>query len=143
MANLFFLSIRTPEKDFLESDVEQVIFTAPQGRLGVMAGHMPMITSVLEGTAEILIDGEWKVAAVGQGFAEISYDRVEFYLDIAEWADEIDEVRAKEALERAEHRFHSNLSYAEHIRSQAAMSRALNRLKAIESNVSHHRKGHR
>lgn len=136
---MFSLKILTPEKDFFEGEASEVVFSTPEGSIGIMYGHAPMIASVAEGIVEILIDDEWKTAATGQGFAEIAYDKAEFFVDTAEWADEIDAIRAKEALDRAEHRIHNNLSRMEFLRTQAAMSRAIARLKSIETSTAHHK----
>ena len=137
-STLFSLAIVTPEKDFFESEVNEVVFSTSEGSVGIMAGHEPLFAAVSEGVVEIFVDGEWKIAAVGQGFCEVSYHKTKFYLDTAEWADEIDIVRAKEALERAAQRIQSSLSQLEYIRTQAALSRALARLKATESSAAHH-----
>jgi len=130
------LTILTPEKNFFSGEAAEIVFSTPEGRLGIMSGHAPMIASVAEGIIEILADGQWQTAATGQGFGEITYDKAEFFVDTAEWADEIDAIRAKEALERAEHRIRSNLSRMEFLRTQAAMSRAMARLKTVETTSS-------
>ena len=135
----FFLVILSPEKDFFEGEVEQVVFSTPEGSIGIMAGHAPMIAAVSEGVVEICENGEWRIAAVGQGFCEINFHNAKFYLDTAEWADEIDIARAKEALERANHRIHNIQSRQEYMRTQASVSRALARIKAVESNAGHNR----
>ena len=132
-AGLLSLTVLSPEKDFFEGKVREVIFSTPEGRIGVMAGHAPIVAAVAEGVMEIFDGNEWRIAAVGQGFSEIAYDKAEFFVDTVEWADEIDAVRAKQALDRAEHRIHSNISRVEYLRTQAAMSRALARLKAVDS----------
>jgi len=134
----FPLTILCPEKDFFKGEVDEVVFSTPEGSIGIMAGHAPLFAAVSEGILEIYADGDWKIAAVGQGFCEISKDISEFYLDTAEWADEIDVARANEALARAEHRIHSTLSRQEYHRTQASMSRALARLKAVKSKAGHH-----
>jgi len=135
----FELKILTPEKDFYEGEASEVVFSTPEGSIGIMYGHAPMIASVAEGIIDILVGDEWRTAATGQGFAEIAYDKAEFFVDTAEWADEIDAVRAKEALERAEHRMRSNINRMEFLRTQAAMSRAMARLKTVETSTSHHK----
>ena len=131
----FTLKILTPERDFYAGDASEVVFSTPEGRVGVMSGHAPMIASVAEGLIEILVGEEWKRAATGQGFCEIIYDTAEFFVDSAEWAEEIDAIRAREALERAERRIRSNMNRMEFLRTQAAMSRAIARLKAVETSA--------
>jgi len=134
----FSLTILCPEKEFFKGDVFEIIFSTPEGSIGIMAGHAPLFAAVSEGVLEVFADGDWKAAAVGQGFCEIGYHRCEFYLDTAEWADEIDVARAREALARAENRISSALSRQEYLRTQASMSRALARLKAVKSSAGHH-----
>jgi len=133
----FMLTILCPEKEFFNEQANEVVFCTPEGSIGIMAGHSPLFAAVSEGVLEIFSDGQWKVAAVGQGFCEVSYHRAEFYLDSAEWADEIDEARAKEALERAEHRLQDTISKQEYLRTEASISRALARLKAAKSVTDH------
>jgi len=135
----FPLTILCPEKDFFKGEVCEVIFSTPEGSIGIMAGHAPLFAAVSEGIMEIFTDGEWKTAAVGQGFCEISINKSEFYLDTAEWADEIDVIRAKEALSRAESRIQHTQCRQEYLRTQASMSRALARLKAVKSNAGRRR----
>jgi len=129
-SNEFFLSVLTPDKCFYNKQAREIVFETSDGRIGVMAGHMPMVAAVLEGTLDINAGGEWKTAAVSQGFAEITGEKVEFFVDTVEWADDIDAARAREALERAKMRMQSELSLVEYIHTRAAMARALARLKA-------------
>ena len=131
--NVFNLVVLTPDKCFIDVSAQEVIFDTSEGRIGVMAGHMPMVAAVVEGVIDILRDGEWKRAACSQGFVKINGKAAEFFVDSVEWADEIDCIRAKEAFERAKARLKSDLSQVQHLQSQAAMARAMARLKAAGS----------
>ena len=127
------LKVLSPEKCFFDGEVDEIVFSTPEGSIGIMDGHSPMIAAVSEGVVQIIADGESRIAAVGQGFCEIDYHCAVFYLDTAEWAEDIDVTRAKEALDRANHRIHNIQSRQEYQRTQASISRALARLKAVES----------
>ena len=129
----FALSIFVPDKRFLEMEAQEVVVTTPEGRLGVMAGHMPMVVSVVESTVDILQDGHWKTAAVSHGFAEFHGDRADLFVNTAEWAHEIDTARAREALHRAEQRLKNELSRVQYVRTKTAVARALARLKAADT----------
>ena len=133
MAGSFTLTILTPDKSFFSQPAQEIIFGTPEGRIGIQVGHMPMVAAVSEGTIEILVDGEWKTAAVSQGFAEIMGSQTDFFVDTVEWAEEIDTMRAREALMRAEMRLKSSEDRVQYVRAQAAMARALARLKAAET----------
>jgi len=128
MPNTFKLKVMTPEKSFISEDVQEIIFSTPVGRMGMMAGHMPIVAAVSECTLEILIDGAWKTAAVSQGFLDVTEDAVELFLDTFEWSNEIDANRAREALERAEQRLKNQLSQVQQVRTQSAMARAIARI---------------
>lgn len=129
MANTFYLEIVTPERNFFSGDVEMVILRTPEGEMGILPGHMPMVVVVDIGPLRIKKDGEWLEAALTEGFMKIKQDHTIMLTDTAEWPNEIDINRAKAAKERAEERLHRQTSQLEYTRSQAALSRALARLK--------------
>ena len=133
--NTFTLSIYVPDKRFLQMNAQEVTFDTPEGRIGVMTGHDPMVASVVECVVDILEDGEWKAPAVSQGFAEIHGDKVAFFVGTAEWAGEIDTTRARDALQRAELRLNTDLSRIQYIRTKTAIARALARLKAAKASM--------
>ena len=133
MANTFRLNVLTPDKSLISEEVAEAVFSTPQGRIGIMAGHMPLVAAVSECMLEIsLTDGSWKTAAISQGFAEIQGNTAEFFVDTAEWADEIDTARAKESLDRAQLRLQGELNQIQYMRTRASIARALSRLKAAE-----------
>lgn len=132
MYPLFRLEIITPYRKFFEGDVEMLVFRNVDGEMGVLKGHMPMVASVSIGPIRILKDGEWKMAAVSEGFVEIMPDKSMIFTDAAEWPEEIDVARALKAKERAEQRLNSQMSQIEHVRSQAALARAATRIQVTK-----------
>lgn len=132
MASTFQLEIVTPERNFFSGQVEMVVLKTPEGEIGILHGHIPIVAAVAEGPVRILQDGEWLEAALTQGFMEVKQDHTILLTDTAEWPDEIDANRAKAAKERAEERLHQKLSQMEYLRSQAALARALARLKVTK-----------
>ena len=46
----FRLEVLTPERQFFDGEVEQVIVEACDGRLSVLAGHAPMVAPLADGT---------------------------------------------------------------------------------------------
>lgn len=128
MANTFYLEIVTPDRKFFSGEVETVILKTPDGEIGVLKGHMPMVVAVAIGPIRILKDGDWLEAVLSEGFMEIMPDKTVILADTAEWPNEIDINRAKAAQERAKERLQSQLSRVEYMRTQAAMERAFSRL---------------
>ncbi len=133
MASTFKLEIVTPERLFFSGDVETVVLKTPLGEIGILPGHIPLVAAVAVGPLRIKKDGEWVEAVLTEGFMEIKQDKTIILTDTAEWPDEIDENRAEAARVRAEERLHQQISQIEYIRSQAALSRAMARLRVKRS----------
>ena len=127
----FKLHISTPEKLFFNNDVESVILTSIEGELGVLSGHIPMVTALATGAIKMRARGEWKIAVVSGGFAEIKNNEVVVLADTAEWPEEIEVNRAMEAKQRAEERIRLSTSEVEYARSVAALQRAMARLRVV------------
>ncbi len=96
------LDIVTAERLVLSEDVDYVSAPGIDGVLGVLPRHAPLITALLEGELRYKKGGEEFHFAIGGGFIEVRPDKVTVLADSAEHADEIDEMRARQARERAE-----------------------------------------
>ncbi len=129
MASTFYLEIVTPDRKFFSGEVEMLIVKTPEGEMGVLAGHMPMVVAIAIGPIRIKMDGEWLEAFLSEGFMQVMQEKTIVLADTAEWPNEIDINRAKAAEERARERLQCQLSRIEYMRSQAALQRALSRLK--------------
>lgn len=88
-----------------------------------------MVAPVVAGELRFTVDGQQQIAAVGNGFVEILGDRVVLICDFVEKPEEIDIKRAQLAKERAEERIRLKNSEIEYVHSQAALARAMARLK--------------
>ncbi len=129
MSSEFELEIITPERKFFSGQVEMVILKTTEGEIGILKGHMPMVAAVAVGPIRIKKEGEWIEAVLTEGFMEVKPDKTVILTDTAEWPNEIDINRAKAAMERAEERLQRQLGRIEYMRSQAALARALARLR--------------
>ena len=127
----FALEIVTPERVVYSGQVESVQAPGSRGSFGVLAGHMPLLTSLQVGALRFAEEGGARVLmAVSGGFAEVCRERVTVLAETAERADEIDTQRAESSRQRAEERLaRRNEEEVDVVRAQAALSRALNRLK--------------
>lgn len=128
MASKFKLEIITPEKKFFSGEVEMLVVKTPDGEMGVLRGHIPMVVAISIGLARAVVNGKTYKAVLSEGFMEITRDGVVILVDTAEWPEEIDVRRAEAARERALGRLRSKLNKVEYLRTQAALSRALARL---------------
>jgi len=134
MASTFFLEIATPNRKFFSGEVEMVVLKTPEGFMGILKDHAPMVVAVDIGPIRIEQNGKQIEAFLSEGFMEITKEKTIILCDTAEWPDEIDANRAEAARERAQERLQRKLSQIEYIRSRAALARAMARLKVTKSN---------
>lgn len=132
MAKTFSLEIVTTDRIFYKGECEHLVITAIDGLLGILAGHEPLVTSLPAGELKYMVDGKWRYAAISDGFIQVMPDRSVILADSCELPEEIDIKRAEEARERAKERLRQKQSIQEYYQTQAALNRAMNRLKVSQ-----------
>ncbi len=127
----FWLKIIASDHVFYNGKCQMLVVPGLYGEKGIMAHHEAMIMATREGTARFRSEenGEWTKAVIGRGIVQVANNRVTVVVDTAERPEDIDEVRAREALERAKEQMRQKQSLQEYKISQASMARALSRLK--------------
>ena len=71
MAKLHF-SLVAPERELFSGEVDQVIAPGTDGQFGVLAGHAPFMTTLVEGDVTVLDGSTRRVFAVRGGFADVT-----------------------------------------------------------------------
>jgi F-type H+-transporting ATPase subunit epsilon len=129
MAATLKLEIVTPEAKAYSEDVEMVTLPAIEGEMGIMPQHVPLMTQIVAGEIIARKDGRDFFLAVGEGFVEITGERVAIMTDMAMRAENIDEAKAEEARRRAEARLAEKLDGEEAAMVSAALAHSLAQLK--------------
>jgi len=124
MAATLKLEIVTPEASVFSDDVEMVTLTGVEGEMGIYPQHMPLMTQLAAGEIIARKRGENIFLAVGEGFVQVTGEKVAVLTDMAIKADDIDEAKAEEARKKAEARLSQKLSDEEAATLQAALSHA-------------------
>ena len=125
MNNTLRLEIVTPEATVYSEDVEMVTLPGVEGELGILPQHVPLMTQMVPGEMIVRKNGQDRFLAVGEGFVEITGDRVAILTDLAIAAENIDEAKAEEARKRAAARLREKLSAEEVANVNAALARSL------------------
>ena len=129
MAATLKLEIVTPEAKIFSDDVDMVTLTGTEGEMGILPQHMPLMTQLVAGEIVAQKGRETIFLAVGDGFVQITGDRVAILTDMAIRADDIDEARAEEARQRAQVRLAQKITDEEAARIQAALAHAATQLR--------------
>ena len=135
MAATIKLEIVTPEAKIFSDDVDMVTLTGTEGEMGILPQHMPLMTQLVAGEIIAQKGKDTIFLAVGDGFVQVTGDRVAILTDMAIEADNIDEAKAEEARQQAEGRLAQKVTDEEAAHIQASLAHATTQLK-----VKRHRK---
>ncbi|MBR4530508.1 MAG: F0F1 ATP synthase subunit epsilon [Lachnospiraceae bacterium] len=144
--HIFQLKIYAEEGVFYRGDAIELILPCADGEKAFLAHHETSVYSVSNGEMRfrvpVLKEGqtgdedkvtdEWQEAVIGSGVVYFSDNTCTVLAETCERPDEIDENRARRALERAQERMQKQLSMREYRVSQMAMARAMARIRAVD-----------
>ena len=129
MAYTLKLEIVTPEAKVFSDDVDLVTLTGVEGEMGILPNHVPLMTQLIAGEIVARKGDETFYLATGDGFVQVTGDRVAVLTDMAINAENIDEAQCQEAVRRAEARLAEKMSDEEAALVQAALIHATTQLK--------------
>lgn len=123
------LEIVTPEAKAYSDDVDMVTVPGSEGEIGILPQHVPLLTGIKPGELRVLKNGKETFLAVGEGFVEVTQERVIVLTDMALEDTQIDEVAAQEAFEKAQEALKAQrLSDEEHATVQASLEKSIAQL---------------
>lgn len=129
-SDTFFLKVIAANKYFYSDQAKNLIFETWNGQISFLPHHDHVVAAVFPGELSIQkSDGEWIHVVAGSGSMTFANNRAVVLVDTCETADEVDERRARESLERAKERSRQKLSTQEYRMNQASIARALSRLR--------------
>src|SRR5476651_809887 len=123
------LEIVTPEAKTYSDDVDMVTLTGSEGEMGILPQHMPLMTQLVAGEIHAKKGAENIFLAVGDGFVQVTGERVAILTDMAILAENIDEAKAEEARQRAEARLAEKLTDEDAAMVSATLAHSLAQLK--------------
>jgi F-type H+-transporting ATPase subunit epsilon len=127
------VDILTPERRVLQAQADSVIVPAVEGELGILAGHTPLVAQLQPGEIRLRTADDTQTFAVSGGFVEVQNNHVVILAETAEMPREIDLERARQAAERAKSVLRSSAPNVDFAQAEAALRRALARLRAVEA----------
>jgi len=140
MAKKIDLEIVSPEKMVLKDQIDFIVVPAFEGQIGVLPGHAPLLAQLVEGELKIRKGNEERFFAISGGFAEVRPDGVKIFAETAEMGNEINVERARLAADRAKKDLSTAIAPGDLAKAQAALRRALIRLRVSEGVSKRYRK---
>jgi F-type H+-transporting ATPase subunit epsilon len=96
------LEIVTPEAKVYSDTIDSVVIPTVEGEIGVLPGHIPLITEIAHGELRVTKGATSSLLAVSGGFVQIDGDKVRVLAEHAITEEKIDENVVEAALKRAE-----------------------------------------
>lgn len=129
------LQIITAEREVFSGEVDALVAPGVAGELGILPSHAPLMTVLQPGELMVRSAGEESYLALSGGYMEVLGNRVMILADAAVDVDEIDEERARQAMEEAQQRIANRESDADLEQAVASLRRA-----QVQVNVSRRRR---
>ena len=98
------VDVVSAEEHIFSGEAELVSLPGTSGELGIMPGHLPLITLIRPGFVRVHVPGEQEPEQifVAGGVLEVQPEQVTVLAETAVRSKDLDEARAKEALAAAE-----------------------------------------
>jgi len=121
------LRVLAPDQSVFDGTAEEIILPSTTGLLGVLPGHISMVTAIDIGVLRVLKNGNWDSIALMGGFAEVESDEVTILVNGAEMGSNIDSTEAEAELEKAKTKltqFEGEKNSTEKVKAQEKLNKA-------------------
>nr|YP_009313305.1 ATP synthase CF1 subunit epsilon [Dichotomaria marginata]SCW21559.1 ATP synthase CF1 subunit epsilon [Dichotomaria marginata] len=127
------LNIRViaPDRTVWDANAEEVILPSSTGQLGILSGHIPLLTALDIGVMRVRIDKEWIPIVLLGGFAEVENNKLTILVNGAEELTDIDANIAQKSLEEASNLLAEATTNKAKIKATQNMRKARARLQAL------------
>ena len=133
MAISVHCDVVSAEESIFSGLAEFVVLPGEAGELGILPGHMPLMTRIKPGAVRVkLQDGKEELIFVAGGILEVQPGLVTVLADTAIRGKDLDEAKAIEAKKKAEEAMSSRESALDYARAQAELLEAVAQLAAIQ-----------
>lgn len=132
MSGRIMLEVVTPTKTELKVEVEYIVAPTINGVVGILPGHIRLITELTTGVLRYKIDGKDHYMAVSQGFMEVTPFKVIVLAEAAEMGEKIDPQKALDEKRAAEDEVRRSLGAPNLPQLEIALERAEAKVEAAK-----------
>jgi F-type H+-transporting ATPase subunit epsilon len=127
------LRVLAPDQSIYDGTADEVILPSLTGQMGILTGHVTMLTALDSGVVRVREGSSWASIAVMGGFAEVEDNAVTVLVNAAELGSSIDAAAAEAGFEAAKQvaaTFEGKPASPEKVKAQQELSQARARLLA-------------
>ncbi|MDX2469379.1 MAG: ATP synthase F1 subunit epsilon [SAR324 cluster bacterium] len=96
------LEVVTPQRVVLQTEADYVTIPGQVGELGILPGHLPVLTSMSSGVLSFVNGTKNTKIALHYGFAQVHNDKITLLAKMAEDGSDMDMERCRDAREKAQ-----------------------------------------
>ena len=130
------LRVLCPDQSVFDGPADEVILPSTTGQLGVLPGHVSLLTALDVGVLRLREGNRWTAIALMGGFAEVEADEISVLVNGAVAGSAIDPNEAQRQLEAAQQKasgFEGQPSSPEKLMAQQDLLKARARLQASKA----------
>ncbi|GHT83040.1 ATP synthase epsilon chain [Betaproteobacteria bacterium] len=133
MAMTVHVDIVSAEEQIFSGLAEFVVLPGESGELGILPGHMPLMTRIRPGAVRVkqANSTEEELVFVAGGLLEVQPGRVTVLADTAIRGKDLDEAKALDAKRKAEEALASKSAQIDYAKAQAELAEAIAQIHAI------------
>ncbi|MCK9387486.1 MAG: F0F1 ATP synthase subunit epsilon [Sulfuritalea sp.] len=133
MVMTIHVDVVSAEEQIFSGLAEFVVLPGETGELGIMPGHMPLMTRIRPGAVRVkLPDGKEELIFVAGGLLEVQPGLVTVLADTAIRGADLDQAKALDAKKKAEEAMVNRSSEMDYARAQVELAEAIAQLAAID-----------
>ena len=134
MAMTIHVDVVSAEESIFSGLAEFVALPGEAGELGILPGHMPLLTRIKPGAVRVKLPNQEaeELFFVAGGMLEVQPALVTVLADTAIRGKDLDEAKALDAKKRAEEAMANRSSELDYARAQAELAEAIAQLAALQ-----------
>jgi F-type H+-transporting ATPase subunit epsilon len=134
MAMTVHVDVVSAEEEIFSGLAEFVALPGEAGELGILPGHMPLMTRIKPGAVRLKLPNqvEEELVFVAGGILEVQPALVTVLADTAIRGTDLDEAKALEAKKQAEEALRNQSSQIDYAKAQAELAEAIAQIAAIQ-----------
>ena len=127
------VKVITPDKIVWDKDAEEIVLPSNTGRIGILKGHVPLLTGLTIGNLRLKTTTGWISLVLMEGFAEVESDKITILSNEAEKVNSIDLKKAQDSVEAMTLLVEKAKTKEEKLLATSNLRKAMARLQAVTS----------
>ena len=104
------VNVLTPQSKIYEGEADEVIVNTVNGEIGILPGHVSLLTQILPSELRVKNGGKTSAIAILGGYVEVNKNQVNILGDYAVRAEDIEVAKAEQAKQKAEKAMQEKIS---------------------------------